>query len=115
VSTDGGQTWLAGDVRVDTGDAGGASDADDPVIACIAGTVYAAWADDRNGQNDILFNTSTDGGQTWGTDPKRADTDNPGAALSDHPFILASGTKVWVVWEDCRDGPHDIRINRWTP
>src|SRR5439155_1187786 len=31
------------------------------------GAVYVSWADSRNGNPDIYFTNSTDGGKTWGT------------------------------------------------
>jgi Neuraminidase (sialidase) len=56
-STDGGQTWQAGDLRLDT-DAAGAADSWEPQICCNGTKVFIVWGDDRNGMRDIYFRRS---------------------------------------------------------
>ncbi len=101
-STDGGWTWLANDIRIDT-DGSGTADSTDPVIACSGNDVYVAWSDKRNGYTDIFFNASSDAGANWMSSDLRLDCDMPGAATSDKPVIACSGNNVYVGWSDYRN------------
>ena len=112
-STDGGATWLASDLRLDT-DLPGADESSSPELCCAGDNVYVAWVDDRNGPDDIYFNRSTDGGATWLSSDVRLDTDALGVGSSDDPEIQCSGDNVYVVWQDDRNGKHDIYFNRST-
>ena len=102
VSHDGGRTWLPADIRLDT-DAPGAKDSDNPAICCAGESVYVAWGDWRNGDRDVYFNHSTDGGITWLADDVRLDTDAPGSALSAGIHVCCDGPNVYVLWGDDRD------------
>src|SRR5262249_9166614 len=102
-SLDGGATWLTQDVRLDT-DAPGSSNSNNPRIAASGSSVYVVWRDTRNGAGDIYFNRSLDGGVTWSTQDVRLDTDAPGAAESQDVQIAASGSRVFAVWWDQRNG-----------
>lgn len=69
------------------------------------GNVYVAWADFRNGDADILFSRSTDGGQTW-SDPIRINGDVAGNGR--HQFfpwmsVDPNGT-IHIVFYDNRRG-----------
>ncbi|MHC4163465.1 MAG: sialidase family protein [Planctomycetota bacterium] len=110
-SADGGLTWLAPDVRVETGVAG-ASDSNDPEVTAEGENVYVVWSDARTGNADIRLNRSSDGGQSWLIADIRIDTDPPGAGLSIRPQVRCTGGTVYVVWVDARDGNADIRFNR---
>jgi hypothetical protein len=141
VSTDGGTTWLAQDVRIDT-DGAGAADSAPPRIGCDGTSVYVAWQDHRSGAGDIRFNRSLDGGASWleddawhderdgepdirlnrsldaganwlGSD-RRLDTDGPGAAASRFVSLACDADAVYAVWEDSRHGRPDVRFNRST-
>jgi len=80
-SIDGGKSWLAKDVFVDSQPAGWTYDVPGiyrtnglPITACDRsssahrGNVYISWSDQRNGPDntDIWLKRSTDGGQSWG-------------------------------------------------
>ena len=54
------------------------------LVADLAGNVYAAWTDDRNGDWDVLVRHSADGGATWGP-AKRVNDDPKGDGL--HQFL----------------------------
>ena len=110
-SGDGGLTWLAADVRLDTDlPAGGANSV--PVRLAITGTdVYAVWSDNRAGAQDIRMNRSTDGGATWLAADVRLDTDGAGTHGSSAPVVACDVAGVVVAWEDARDGSTDIRAN----
>jgi len=83
------------------------------VKTCMAanGTLYAVWykipyVDDggkmvQAGFADVYFNRSTDGGKTWLPDPIRV-KQGPGDASGVDMACL--GDRVYVVWEDDRDG-----------
>jgi hypothetical protein len=109
-SDDGGQSWLIADVRIDT-DAPGAGISIRPQVRCAGGTVYITWVDARDGNADIRFNRSLDGGRTWETADQRLDTDAAGAATSEFVKLQVSGPNVYVVWQDDRDTGNDIRFN----
>ena len=51
-SVDGGTTWLASDVRLDT-DVAGAAASTNLQVACCQSDVYVAWLDSRNGADDV--------------------------------------------------------------
>ena len=118
-SPDGGVTWLASDVRLDT-DSLGTAASRDPQIATSGSAVYVAWEDDRNGGTyggDIYCNRSLDGGMTWRNSDVRLDTNAPGAAWSFSPQLAAWGSTVCVTWMDFRNtslssGRGDIYCNR---
>lgn len=107
------------DVRLDTGDPPGAAPSINVRIAAQGRSVYVVWEDERNTSTipphtDIYFNRSLDGGRTWLTPDVRLDTGSPpGAARSARPAIAASGSSVYVVWDDDRNVPNksDIYFN----
>ncbi len=109
-SLDGGLTWLATDIRLDSGVAGSASSLI-PQICCSGANVYVAWYDERNGLSDIYFNRSLDSGSTWLAQDVRLDTDPAGAARSREPALCCSGSRVHVAWHDLRGGTWDIYSN----
>jgi protein-S-isoprenylcysteine O-methyltransferase Ste14 len=92
-SSDGGATW-AGPYRV-TSNAGNSQN---PVLAVDSvGTVYVAWQDDVNGNNDIYVKKTADGGATW-AGPYRV-TSNAGN--SQNPVLAVDGNNtVYVTWQD---------------
>lgn len=70
-------------------------------------TLYLVWADDRNGDLDIMFMRSTDGGDSW-SDPLRLNEDDVGNARSQKwPRVqVGPDGRVGVAWYDYR---HDLR------
>ena len=110
-SLDGGATWLAADVRLDTDPAGGA-DSRQPRIACNGASAYVVWQDTRSGLPDVRFSRTIDSGATWLATDRRLDTDAPGSAASTNPVIACAGSDVWVAWQDTRAGNADILANR---
>jgi hypothetical protein len=99
-SGDSGATWLASDVRI-SGNPG------NQYISALEVTgagsnVYASWSDARNGDYDIFFNRSTDGGATWQAADTHVDTVLPLAGNAQEPRMTADGATVYVVWRDFR-------------
>jgi hypothetical protein len=110
-SANSGMAWLSKDIRIDLGDAPGASHGYVAEIAVSLPYVYVAWHDTRNGKADIYCNYSADSGKTWSATPARLDGDAPGAADSRYARIAAVKKKVYVVWQDDRNGKSDVYIN----
>src|SRR5213080_4532700 len=118
-STDGGSTWSTV-IRVN--DRAGSASGGFPQYPLPAmnvdkqtGAIYVSWADSRNGNPDIYFANSTDGGQTWNTNVRVSSEDTPGTL--DRPgdyFALEAGPNdyVYVVWTDGRGPDYDIYYAR---
>jgi len=96
---------------------------DSPRIAVGGGgLLHVAWRDFRNGNADVYYARSTDDGATW-TPAVRID-DNPWPTDT-YEFDLganASGTEVYVVYTDARNGDPDVFARRslndgvtWSP
>lgn len=69
------------------------------------GTIFIAWADKRNGDDDILLSKSTDGGKSWLSSPIRVNTDTIGNGIDQwHPALTVNslGT-LHIVFYDRRD------------
>lgn len=100
------------DVRIDLAGSAADSDAVSP-RACYDGErVYVAWEEDREGRPGIWYNRSEDGGATWLLGATPVDGGDIGAT---RPTLACAGGRVWVAWEDARDGElqnRNIYLNR---
>lgn len=101
-STDNGTTWES-----DTRLTNSAELSSNPSVAVSGNTVHVAWDDYRNGNYEIYYKNSKDGGTTWGTDMRFTND----AQSSNDPSIEAAGSLVHVVWEDRKDGVFKIYYN----
>jgi len=79
-----------------------------PSISVSGAVVHVVWTDNRNGNNEIYYKRSPNGGISWETDTRL--TNNPAASMV--PFVSASGSVVHVVWHDARDGNNEIYYKR---
>ena len=70
-----------------------------PKISVTGAFVHVVWRDTRDGNNEIYYKRSQDGGTSWGTDTRL--TNNIQSSIS--PSVLVSGSVVHVVWEDARN------------
>jgi ethanolamine utilization microcompartment shell protein EutL len=104
-STDGGATW-GPDTRLTT--AAGISWY--PAIAAASGRVHVTWYEDRDGNWEIYYKRSTDGGETWGPDTRWTND----IYRSANPCIAATGQYVHAVWDDRRMGYPEIYYKRST-
>jgi hypothetical protein len=98
-STDGGLSW-GSDTRISNNVYFSAN----PSISIYGSIVIVVWDDDRdgNGNKEIYYNRSSDGGTSWGTDTRL--TNDP--AFSQNPCVSISGSLVFVTWADDRvSGP----------
>ena len=83
------------------------SDQCNPDIACGPdGRLYAVWQDNQRGNWDIFLSISTDG-TTWSAPVRVSDSDkneiNPALAVD-------KNSRVYVTWEDDRNGNADIYV-----
>ena len=69
-----------------------------PTIVVSNNEVHVAWTDRRNGNDDIYYRKSSDGGTTWGTETRI--TNDP--ADSSYPSLSVSGPVLHLVWTDNR-------------
>ncbi len=82
-----------------------------PDIAC-PNLLYThiVWRDYRDGNWEVYYKRSTDGGVNWGS-PVRL-TNNVTDSYS--PVVTASGTSIFTAWYDNRDGNYEIYLKRST-
>ena len=104
-STDGGSSWGA-DTRL-TSDV---AISEYSSVSVSGSVVHVAWEDRRDGNYEIYYKRSTDGGSNWGTDTRL--TNN--SAISYLSCVSVSGSVVHVVWQDDRDGNYEIYYKRST-
>ena len=104
-STDGGTTWDS-DKRLTTD----ANVSWFPSVAVAGTAVHVVWMDNRDGNFETYYKHSTDGGVTWGSDTRLTTDVNS----SNYASVAVAGTAVHVVWNDNRDGNHEIYYKRST-
>ena len=101
-SPDGGTTW-GPDVRLTRNPL----PSNCPSLAVSGSNVHVVWRDRRDGNMEIYYKRSTDGGTTWDTTDARLTADT---AQSSYPSVAASGSDVHVVWYDTRGGQYEANI-----
>ena len=79
-----------------------------PTIAAAGSAVSVAWVDNRDGNKEIYYLRSTNGGVSWSTETRM--TNN--AAVSTSPSITAVASYVHLVWIDERDGNKEVYYQR---
>jgi hypothetical protein len=94
-SIDAGLSWGA-DTRLTINTASSLS----PSVAVSGPSVHVVLQDNRDGNEEIYYKRSSDGGVSWGADTRL--TNN--SALSKYPSVAVFGSLVNVVWQDNRDG-----------
>ncbi|KAF6242581.1 hypothetical protein C6988_07865 [Nitrosopumilus sp. b1] len=75
-----------------------------PEIAVNGTNVHLVWQDDTDGDNEIFYSVSTNNGTSFSTPTNLSD--NTGS--STNPQIVASGSNVYIIWQDNTDGDNDI-------
>ncbi len=102
-STNGGVAWET-EIRLTYDPA----DSYIPSIAVLDSCVHVVWHDQRDGNSEIYYKRSVDGGISWENDTRLTDD----SASSTYPSIAAIGNNVHVVWEEWRNGDADIYYKR---
>jgi hypothetical protein len=74
-----------------------------PILA-----VHVVWNDNRDGNDEIYYKNSIDGGNTWTPDIRLTNSTGDSYATS----VAAFGSAVHVVWNDNRDGNFEIYYKR---
>lgn len=101
-STNGGQSWGT-NVRVNDVTTGVQRMPD--LAIDTAGTIHAAWIDDRTGNHNIFYANSTNGGQSWSANLKVTDEETSSSLVrpGDY-FAIETGpaNQAYVLWTDGR-------------
>ncbi len=107
-STNEGATWTNPNKKVNS-DSGTENQFEPTIAVGSTGTIYLAWRDHREGNDDIYFANSTDEGSTW-THPNKRVNDDTGSYTQLNPTIGVGSTGlVHLAWEDYRsDDSYDI-------
>jgi hypothetical protein len=79
-----------------------------------SGSIYVAWSDKRDGDPDIYFTYSRNGGDTWST-PIRLNTDPVGNGKDQFfPWLSVDDKgRVNVIWYDARNDPDNQILEVW--
>ncbi len=77
----------------------------DPCVCSSGGIIHVVWHDTRNGNKEIFYTRSLDGGHSWET-PIRLSTND--GYPSRFPAVAAEGERVFVVWMDERYGEPEV-------
>jgi len=76
----------------------------DPHVAIYQDNIHVIWVDDRDGNWEIYYKVSRDGGRTWSNDTRLTYDD----ANSVNPSILVNDENIYVLWKDYRNGPAEV-------
>jgi hypothetical protein len=104
-SLDGGTSW-GSEIRL-TNDINASQT---PSVAISGSDLHVTWNDNRDGNFEIYYKHSADGGATWGADTRLTNDQ----ALSGGVTVLSSGSIVHVIFHDARPGNTDIYYKRST-
>jgi hypothetical protein len=113
-SADGGTTWLAQDMRLNTAPTGKWT-ARMPVLAADGNAgVYAIWGDSRDGGEDVYFNRSLDHGTTWLREDIRISPQRSVAerAASDPSLYSDKEGRLYIHWIEDWEAPRSIYFTR---
>jgi hypothetical protein len=102
-STDAGATWEAETRLCDN-----PGSCQYPVLAATGSNVHVAWYDDRDGNYQIYYRRSVDGGETWEPEFQLSQT----LSNATNPALALSGGGVHVVWSDDSTGTYQIYYRR---
>ncbi|NOS84901.1 MAG: T9SS type A sorting domain-containing protein [Ignavibacteria bacterium] len=105
-STDNGVTWGTDTRIVDLLESFSIS----PSITVTEENVHVTWVDDRDGNREIYYKHSTDGGLSWGPDTRLTIAEGN----SIYPSISVVGQSVHLAWYDYRMAPAAIYYKRST-
>lgn len=104
-STDGGATWLAADVQLDSSPAGaGDAQSSTMVIAADGSNVAVSWQEERTSASneELYFNVSQDGGNTWLANDVVVGNYDPLTDDVDFNSMALKGDTILFAWRDNR-------------
>jgi hypothetical protein len=67
--------------------------------------LHVTWYDWRDNKDEVYYKRSATGGTLWSADTRLSTLDN---ADSRYPDLTCQGARVYVAWEDYRDGNDEI-------
>ncbi len=102
-SSDGGSTW-GSDTRLTNS----SFESFSPSVANSGSTIHVCWHDNRNGNYEVYYKRSADGGISWGTDTRLTIQNDPSMLSS----IASDGLNISIVWRDNRDANNEIYFKR---
>jgi hypothetical protein len=102
-SEDNGSTW--GDITRLTYAVGSS---EYPSIVVSGDLLHVTWKDNRDGNWEVYYKQSIDGGSSWADDERLTEDE----ALSNYPSVAISDSAVHVIWADSRDGNSEIYYKR---
>lgn len=101
-STNAGTSWIS-----EIAFANNEIQAINPSIASLLSTLHVVWEDYRDGNAEIYYRRSTNGGANWGSDVRLSNA----AGFSEFPAVAVSADgSVHVVWRDDRNGSGNTEI-----
>jgi hypothetical protein len=71
-----------------------------PYVLAVPGALWLAWKEFDGVETTVSTMVSHDDGGTW----SRPDVVARTGDASDHPLLIANGTKVWLSWQTQADG-----------
>ncbi len=104
-STDGGISW-----DIDKRLSNNPLESYNPTIAAEGLLVNVVWQDRRDGNYEIYYIRSTDGGMNWGTETRLTNDFN----ISYYPSLAVSGSSLHLVWQDIRSAYYGIYYKQST-
>jgi hypothetical protein len=104
-STDGGVNW-----STDTQLTFAFAESYNPSVGVSGQTVHVAWHDLRDGNEEIYYKRSTDGGISWEQDVRITNT----YGISWYPSMAVLSESVHLAWYDNSDGNYEIYYTRST-
>jgi len=82
------------------------------------GRLYLTWVDHRDGNGEVYFKMSADGGGNWGQEIRIT---NSAGDADDPDIVVDSGGKVHITWVDTRNGNEEVYYSHsddkmtWSP
>jgi hypothetical protein len=77
-------------------------------VAATGSNVHVVWRDNRDGNFEIYYKRSLNGGSGWEADTRL--TNDP--VSSNWPTVAVNGSNIHVLWRDFRDGNWEIYYKR---
>ena len=83
-----------------------------PNLVATAAGLHLVWFDDRQGESEIYYKASSDGGVSWSDDLRLTEA----SGASEQPMVAAGPDgKIHVAWFDERSGASDIYYRQGEP